>query len=597
MSLGASVRTAGERVRSHPELFGVGLALSALQTAVAVLATVAVSLLPVGGRLLESAAASAALLLVLPLSVGVYELALFPEPNDSSRESVTRGLLVARRRYVRILRTDATVALGSGVVGALTAVGAYVVATGVRFARYVTTDPPPPHPLETVLVLGGAALIGGVVANVCFRFADALTAFRDLDSLSAVAVSAVSAWRQRRAFAGFAFVVTGVRAVSLALFELPLRYADVEPFVVAPGTPSTPTAGVQALAPLSTSHGVELLAVLAAIVVVNGITVTVTATATLHATFYEAHVVSVLESELLGVGSGRFGDHGDSGVGSGTSDDRELVRHVLPSWSTGRVVVTVLLVAALVGGAAAVRTLDLGAYDRPARQSLATDSPDAAVAIAVRNTVARSHRQVLYAANASAPNASYRRLVESGVDYTDRQAYTYFHGDDGGRFGGYFSETSLALRQSGGSASGLAAYQTENWTVIAVPAWGLIDGGESYRNTIVPQGRTTGWSTVSSNDTRLVVRISDPTAIPDAFGSRSVAGATPPLTNDSYLTVSIDRDRAVLDEVRFHLHSEATGRNMRYRLVYEEVGTADIRRPAPLGERRPVEILWDAVYY
>lgn len=594
MSLGASIRTAGERLRSHPELFGVGLALSAVQTAVALLATVAVSLLPAGGRLLESAAASVALLLVLPLSVGVYELTLTPEPNDSSRESMIRGILVARSRYVRVLRTDAMVVLGSGIVGALTAVGTYVVATGIRFVRYVIADPPPPQPLETVFVLGGAVLVGGVVANVCFRFADALTAFRDLNSIPAVVVSAASAWRHRRAFAGFALVIAGVRAVSFALLELRPRFGDAESFVVAPGTPSNPSVGVQALAGLPTSPGVELLAVLAAVVVVNGITVTVTAT--LHATFYEAHVVSVLESDLPGVDSDS-GVSSDSGVAKGNSTDSQLGRHVLPSWSTGRVVVAILLVAALVFGAAAVRTLDIGAYDRPTQQSLTTDSPDAAVTIAVRNTVARSHRQELYAANASTRNASFRLLVESGVDYTDRQAYTYFHGNDGSRFGGYFSETALALRQTGGSASGLATYQTENWTVIAVPAWGLIGGGESYRNTIVPQRGVTGWSTVSSNDTRLVVRLSNATAIPDAFGSRTVDGVTPPLTNDSYLTVSIDKDSAALDEVRFHLHSEATGRNMRYRLVYVDVGTADLRRPAPLGDRRAVERLWDAVYY
>lgn len=313
------------------------------------------------------------------------------------------------------------------------------------------------------------------------------------------------------------------------------------------------------------------LAVLLAAVVTDGLALTLTGV--VHATFVDTH------------------------RSANPAPPAASVRAVVGSQSWGRWTLALVLVLAAVAGAAAVRTTDAGVYDAPDRGRIATNDPDAALEAAVTNTARSNHRRVLFVRNASDPNSSFRAFTRSGVDYEDRQLSVYFYRRNRVRFGGFYGEGTLAMLRSGGAVSGPLAYEAGNWSVLMVPATGLTGGGGELESSFVPAGPSGGWSVVSTNESTLVLRVTAADAIHAALGDRGLAGEADPLAPESRVTVVLDRERGVVETVRIHLHSLETGRNVRYRLEYRDVGSADLRRPGPIRDRRPPEWVWDAIYY
>jgi hypothetical protein len=547
MALRESFTTAIDGLRTHPELFVLGCAIGGLQTLLfAVVEFAITATIPIRG--LTTVVPLFSVLVVLPLFVSVYELVLHPDPDEPTVASLRRAVGTAIRRYPRVLLTDATAGVASLAGGLLVGVGWYVVATGGRYVRYVAFDASAPSGFETVYLIGASVFLGTILANFAFRFSDVLTAFHDYDPVSAVTRSAIIARRYPRPLAGFVG------------FLLVLQFLS---FGVVAGVSAFGAADLQSLP--------RLAAAALLLVLLNGVAVTVTGT--LHAAFCAHHVTP------------------DSPPPSAfvlrLPDSRSLVR-----WT-----VALVCVFGLVTGAATVRTLDVGVYTPPDAQRITTTNPSEAVERATVNTAWQNHRRVLFLRNASGSAGSYRVFTRTGVDYADRQVYVYFVEEDGERFGGFYGEGTMGLLRSGGEFSGPFAYQVDEWGVMMLPGTGIADAGDSTRNSIVPSGPTSGWSVVESNESVLVVRLSDPEAVPEALGTRDFGGETPPLANESHVTVVIDRERGVLDEVRMHLHSLETGRDVQYRLEYRDVGSADLRRPAPIRNRRALEHLWDAIYY
>lgn len=551
MALRESIRAAGTALRARPELFALGGAIALLQAGLYALLRFGLSTMaPDATTLVETVAALLSLFVVLPLFVGLYEPTLRPVPSESRAAALRRAVATALRRYPDVLRTDALVALASGLLGLLAAIAWYVAATAGRYVRYALTDPGAPHAMESVYLLAGAALVGAFLGSTLLRFADAVTAFDDRRATAAVAASAIADRRHLLAVAGFAVAVVVVHLASLGALV---------------GVAAAVPAAESALRP----------ALVAVAVALYGVAVTVVGV--LHAAFYRDHVAPV--------------------PGSAVPADGSSIRRRLGVRSAARPALAVVLVVGLVAGAAAVRTLDPAVHSPPDAGPIATDDPDEAVRAAATVTAASNHRQVLYVRNASDPGRDYRVLGRSGVDHDDRRQYVYFTREDGEAFGGFFGEGTLAMLRPGGRLDGLTAYERESWSVLAAPAWGITDGAAAVENTVVPRGPDEGWRTVSANESALVVRLSAPESIEDAFGARTFGGSTPPLADESHVTVVVDREAGVLDEVRFHLHSLETGRNRQYRLEYRDVGAADLQRPEPIREPRLAERAWDAIYY
>jgi hypothetical protein len=550
MALRESLWGAASALRARPELFVLGGVLGFLQAGLYGVVAVAYAVVaPETGVLGEGVAVVFSLFVVRPLYVGLYELTLRPRPAEPSVAALRRAVATAVRRYPAALRAAAAAAVASLPFGTAAALAWYVAATAGRYARYRLGDPGAPAALESAVLLVAAALIGAFLGSFLFRFTDCLAGFDGHDTLAAVASSAAAARRHLASLAGFAGVVV---TVHLGFLGAVLAVAAAAP--TEPGSP----------APVS---------VLVAAAALYGVAVTLTGV--LHASFYR---------ELVGP------------VGAST-DASPSLRRVVADRSSARVVLAVVLVVGLLAGASAVRTLDSAAHSSPELVELGTDDPDEAVRTAAATTAAANHRQVLYVRNASDPADDFRVQKRAGYDHADRRLYVYYTKRDGEEFGGFFADGTMALLRPGGRLDGLTAYERPPWQVVAAPGWGIADGPGAAESGVVPGGDTDGWRVVSANASTMVLRYDDPNTVDDAMGSSSFGGMTEPMANESHVTAIVDRERGVLESVRFHLHSLETGQNRQYRLEYREVGTADLERPAPISERRLAERLWDAVYY
>jgi hypothetical protein len=539
MTLRASIRTAWQGGREHPEVLLVGGTAAFLGTTV--WATVAATLrvvLPAVGPYLAPAVALVATVAVRPLSVGVYELVLHPDPDEPVRGSLVRAARAVRERYWRVLATDVAVGTGVALASVAAAVGWLVASTGIRYVRYAVLDPGEPFAMEAVYLTAACAAIGGVTATFVLRFADAGSAFEGAGPVAACRASARAAREHPRSLLGFAALVAVVQGVSGLAVGL----------VGAP-----PTAGEAA--------------------VVLGVgTVGVTTVAAVHATYYGSLVASAASREA----------------------DAPAFR--IRSWPWTRRALVVLLLVGLVVGAAAVRVTDVRPRPEPSGSLPDADEPRRVIDVAGRNTAIRSHRTALLVRNASDADASYRPSVLAGVDYEDRRLYTYFVGSNGREAGGFFGEGTYALVQSGGRWEGSVARRSGNWTVMPLPAWGTIRPDPPARAENVPNPDA-DWRVVERNRTTLVLRATGPAAVRAALEPAAYGGMAEPMAADSRVTAYVDRDRAVLDRLTFHLHSTATGAAFDYRLEYREVGTADLRRPTPIRDRGPIEVAWDVLYY
>lgn len=551
MALRESLRGAVGALRTRPELFVLGGAIGLLQAALYALVLAGLSAVaPVATTLLEGVAVVVSLFVVLPLFVALYELALDPRPSEPTSAALRRAVGRSFGAYPRVLTTAAAVGLVSALLGVAVALGWYVVATAGRYGRYALADPGSPAAMESVVLLAAAALVGAYLGSTALRFADAVVVYEEREPVAALVASAVACRQNLSAVVGFAVAVVAIHLASIGALV-----------------------GVSAAAPADGSFGQTGL--IAVAVALHGVAVTLVAVC--HAAFYRDHVAP----------AGR----------AVPESSRSPFRGRVGRRTAGRVVIAFVLVAALVSGAAAVRTLDPAVHSPPELGPLGTDDPDEAVRTAVATTSRANHRQVLYERNASDPGADYRVLKRAGYDHADRQLYVYFTKRDGEEFGGFFGDGTLAMLRPGGRLDGFTAYERGPWQVLAAPGWGLADGSAAATSAVVPGGDAGGWEVVSANASTLVVRYDDPNTIDDALGPRAYEGMTEPLANESHVTAVIDRERGVFRSVRLHVHSLETGTDRQYRVDYREVGTADLRRPEPIRDRRLAERLWDAVYY
>ncbi|MFB6161590.1 MAG: hypothetical protein ABEJ61_10520 [Haloferacaceae archaeon] len=541
MTLRTSIRRAWRGGRTHPEVLLVGGVVAVLRGVVwAGVALAAPLVLPDVGRYLAPVAALVALVAVRPLSVGVYELVRRPAPESASA-SLGRAARTVRARYARVLAADAAVGAGVALAAGATAVAWLVVSTGLRYARYAALDPGEPHAMAAVYATAGAATLGALAGSFALRFADAVAAFDGAGPPAACRASVRAARVHPRSLLGFAGLVTGSRAT----------VGLVVGFLAAPATP-----GGTALA--------RAAGVAAGTVVGTGV-------AAVHAAHYGSLVAPVAAE---------------------ASDDASTTR----AWPRVRRALVVLLVVGLVVGAAAVRTADVRPRPEPSDSLPDADRPRRVVAVAGTNTAARSHRTALLARNASAPGAGYRPRVRSGVDYGDRQMYVHFAASDGDGAGGYFAEGTYALVRGDGGWWAGGAHRGGDWTTMPLPAWGTARPDPPSRTESVPTPDA-DWRLVERNASTLVVRASGPAAVRAALEPAAYEGMAAPMAADSRVTAYVDRERGVLDRVTFHLHSRETGEALDYRLEYRDVGTTDVRRPAALGDRGPLELAWDLVYY
>lgn len=553
MALLKSFRETTRHLRTRPELFVLGAGIAVIQISLYTVFILGFELMVSSATTpIELIAFTGSFILILPLCVGIYELVLSPAPDDSASKTLRRGVTIGVQRYRAIFRTDVLIAAASGFIGLIVGLGWYVIATIGRYIQYIVADPAAPSAFGSLYLIGMAVVIGGFLGSFLFRFGDVLTAFYGYSPTAAVADSAAACRQNIAPLVGFAAVLVGLQLAPIALL-----------------------AGLSKVSlPASESSSLALRALVLVALALHAIVITVGSV--LHATFFTQHISQYVETSYpVSLSFGQFWSNPS-----------------LARWA-----VAIVLLLGLVGGAAAVRTIDPGVHSAPEVTPVTTDNPDEAVRIAAVTTASSSHRQTLYTRNRSNEKSAYRLKVRSGIDYADRQTYVYYTREDGTEFGGFFGEGTRALLRPGGQLVGLTAYQRGPWTVQATPAWGIAGGSASAENMVVPNGPREGWQLIHANESRMVVRITDSDSIQNALRGRSLDGLGTPLANQSHVTVIIDRKRSVLDEVHVQLHSEATARNHEYRLEYHEVGSADLKRPEAIQDRPLAETVWDAIYY
>lgn len=538
MSLETALGETGRRIHRQPALLLVGVAVATLSLGLAVLLDVLTrSAVPTWGGVLAPLVVALSSPLVLPLAVGIYE----PVRNQpaSARATLVDAAAAVRRQYRRLLVADLAGAAVAGAVGVGVVAAWYVVETSYRWSRHVVANPPPVEATEPVVSLGGAFAVGLAVGGLCVNFADVVVLAGDGTPWRAWRSSLEFARRRPLALAGYGLVVVVANALGLVGVSIP-------PLLVSAPLPSL---------------AVRLVG---AVLVGGAATTTVAA---FHVVYYDRVVRPTLPSS--------------------PPTTRRL------PWK--RVAVVGLVLTAGVGGAAAVRTVDPDP-GRGTVDELPAD-PVAAYRVAVDNTAGSNYRRALYVRNASNGSEPFRVFTRTGVDYDDRQLYVYF-GNPGGDSpvrGSYFGETVYALYNTGGVWRGPFALNSGNWSAIPFPTYYLGGGGSGPIRSFPDPA--VDWTVARNDSSTVVLRVSDPAAIRAAFRGQSHAGMGGNMSDDSYLSVTVDRDRGVVEGADFHLHSVDTGRNRSYRVRYTEVGTADLTRPPQLGSRGPIEWGIDALYY
>ena len=570
MSLVAALGAAGDRLRNRPTLLAVGVGVSAVVVARGAVGPVSRVLFDavLPGTLAGRAAAGAlavlagwvVLGLLLPLYAAVYEPLFAPRRGPvGTLRAAARAL---RRRYADLAVAHLTV-LGLCVVGAALA-GAvlFVASTVVSGVRYAVASPPAPPVGPFVDGAAVAALTGAALGFFLGQFADTLVVaghdprrawlasarFVVTHPLSALGyVAVVGALLAPAALVGVAVESLGSSPSGLAFF------ADRDVFAVGPVLVPAPWVGAAAAA-------------------VPG-TVALALAAVVHATYTERAVTPVVD---------------DSPAPLRAADGAR------------RVALVALVVLALVSGAAAVRTADLGVGD-PAAAPL-PDDPAAAYATARANTVDGSFRRVTSRRNGT--DGGYAVVELYAVDRRDRQNAALVAGPETAI--GSFAGEGVLLTDPGtptDSADGAAPLREA----------ALNDDGERVRRPLPGYGATVGSTVVGADSdgppdgawtaeregSTLVLRTTDPEAVVAAAPRDSVPLARPEntsdATSDTRFVARVDRERGVLERVRFTIGSRTRGVTFDYRMRYET--GVDVRRPPSLGPRTAAEWAWDALYY
>lgn len=518
----------------HPALFVVGFVVVALQTALSVgLAFLRAVAPSVSESALTLASPYVVFAITLPLAVGLYQPVL--DRTDDATETFRSAFEAVRRLFPRVLAANLIATAVATAVALAATFAVYVLATVVRYGLYVTGDPLPTNAALTVWAFPLLFLLFFTAALLVTRFADVFAAFRGETPRAAWRSSAQFARRRPLSFLGYV-LVTGVLLGTAQLLQFALEGVDeVVPF----------------------------LAAVAVIAVVG--TVGLVLASALHVTYFDRTVALTVR-------------------------DLPPVRVRWP-----RVAVVAVVLLAAVAGAGYVRAVDAGA-GQSEMQALPDDA-QAAYPVAANNTRHANHRRTVVTRNVSAGEESFRTISESAIDYDERRVSVFFYGDDPEvRVGGFQSEGTVAMPSTGAGpwrdSFGPLTRERNGWTVVAMPGYATTRPSDVAP---VPE-RGADWPVETSNESAIVYRVDDPAAVEDASPG-SYYGMHRGLTEESTLTVVVDRERGVVDRARFRFHSAASGHVHEYEMRYTEVGTATVERPEALGERSPMEWFWDALYY
>ena len=282
----------------------------------------------------------------------------------------------------------------------------------------------------------------------------------------------------------------------------------------------------------------------------------------------------------------------------GSPGDVATPRLESPSRRATVAVVAVVLVVALVGGgAAAVRVADAG--PTPERRAPVGATPDAA---AVVEHAARAAGTVNHRTNATAWRYN-NTAGEWGsgfatavwLDYADHQQRT--RANIGGTQRGHFRGGGTFAMDTGSPADGsrgLLAYPAGDWTVFAVPGWGL-NRDPSALGRDIP-GADARWRLLNRTQETVTVGITRPERLRAAYDEDEDIVVHP----DSYVRMTVARETGYPERLEIHRNRTlSSGQRFRTRKVvrFHEWESYDLRRPAPLREPTPAEVVWDALEY
>lgn len=267
-------------------------------------------------------------------------------------------------------------------------------------------------------------------------------------------------------------------------------------------------------------------------------------------------------------------------------------------------VVIFFLGATLTAGVGAVRVTD--GYGYEARTYPVSDDPDAATSLSNANrslgtvNVVALQTERSYNRTAGAWGRPIR--FRTAVDHRDNQVRSTFSAREIGRTERFVGGGTVAFSgyEPDPNRFGPVAYRTGDWTVVAVPAFGDEVPDDPAGPHWVPGG-SAPWTISAAGDT-LVLTL-------NATGLRETwdAGADPRarVADDSYVRVVIDRSTGYYERVVVHRNvtwyrtadRETVSNRHRTRTVVRYDYGVDVRRPEPIRDPSPLEVLVDALEF
>lgn len=275
------------------------------------------------------------------------------------------------------------------------------------------------------------------------------------------------------------------------------------------------------------------------------------------------------------------------------------------------VAVAAVLVLAAAGGAAAVRTADVGPGPDLPPATVDEADPQATLERAIARTQQRSHTVTERVEEYDPTGETWDRAGEAvrRIDPADRSLRIDLQSvtDDGQREWSMFLTDGIAATRGDGIRyspiprhPALTGYVTDGpWTGATGYSFEEMDGEYRY----LSRGDAEDWSLRTANDTTLVYAMTDPADFHDADRQNYLpdpheTGVT--YAPESELRAVVDRDRVTVERVEKYVRLRSTNSDVDHRrttIAYEEVGATTVDRPDALGGPGPLETAWDVVYY
>jgi len=475
-----------------------------------------------------------------PLLAGLY-VPMCHDRSDLRRTVEAAGAGV--RKHYRSLFANAAVVLGLAIAAAIFAMSLLIVAdTAMAYWAHVSSDPRPPPALGLFRPLVSAATVGFVLALILCQFADVAVVQEGIEPRWA--------WRESLRFTQRnPLTAVGVTVLSVSLLWIPST--------VAAQFPRFGTAAVLAQPGLGTFVVPMLVTVVVGAICLGLL-------ALLRLTVYQ-------QTKAPRAGPSR-----------------------LPSLPWRGIAVGSIVLLATVGGAVAVRSMDVG-VEGDSLESL-PEAPDAAYDVAAENTARSSHRAITTFRNEGDSPSNWTRLRLTTVDYDDREHRMALY-ENGSKFvDSHFSETLLATWEPDTDVPrrGLQplTHRVGNWSVTVGAGYGVVHE-RPYRLPIAGLN----WSVHHVNDSTISYRVEDRERLTTMFDDlyRHPGGRN--LSRDSYAVARVDRERGTVETVRSHYEWSDTGAVHEYVTQYHGIDSKDLERPAALGPRRGLEHVWDVLYY